>query len=147
MTRRRAFGSVERRKRKDGSWKPGFYAKFTHQGRRYVRTGGPTEAHARKKLSAAQGLLAAGVPIERVLSEVFGDFDGAKLTFKAAAPLYLEYPEPRKRPNTFRGDVTRFRMLCRASRAREFLSRLSSDRIARHVQHRMAHGRSAATIN
>ena len=74
MANRRAFGSVERRKRKDGTYKPNHYAKFIWRGRRYVRAAGPTAAHAKKKLAAAHGLLAAGVTIEEVLSEVFGDF-------------------------------------------------------------------------
>ena len=147
MTRRRAFGTVERRKRKDGSHKPGFYAKFVWESRRYVRKGGPTAAHARKKLSAAQGLLEAGVPIGSVLSEVFGDFDGTRLSFKSAAALYLEYAEPRKRPSTFAADSGRLSLLCREPWANEYLSRITSERIARHVQQRMANDAKPATVN
>ncbi|MEE8106097.1 MAG: site-specific integrase [Planctomycetota bacterium] len=147
MANRRAFGSIERRKRKDGSYKPGHYAKFVWQGRRYVRSGGPTKAHARDKLDTAHGLLAAQVPIEQVLAEVFGDFDGTRLSFADAVPLYLEYAEKRKRHSTFETDVKRFKVILGYPWTRQYLARIRPDDLTKFVTARLDEGTGPATIN
>ncbi len=144
---RRTFGTVERRKREDGTFKPGYYAKFTWKSRRYVRSGGPEKSHARRKLDAAHGLLKSGVAIEDVLSEVFGDFCGSRLTFREASALYLEYAKPRKRDSTFSADVSRFRVLCKEPWAEEYLARVTPEHISRHVQRRLAAGSKPGTVN
>ncbi len=85
---RRAFGTIKTRKHK-----PGFYCEFTWQGRRYQRAARPTRSGAASKLAKAHADLERGVSLEGVLSDVFGDPSGARMTFRDAAPLYLEHAE------------------------------------------------------
>ena len=144
---RRTFGSIERRKRKDGTYKPNFYAKFVWKGQRYVRSAGPTRSHARSKLDSAHGLLMSGVSIEDVLAEVFGDFTGTRLSFADAVPLYLEYASTRKRQSTFDCDVRRFRVILRYPWTREFLANVRTDHLTRFVTKRLDEGTGPATIN
>lgn len=117
--KRRPFGSIIQRPPR-----PGYYVTFVWGGRRVKRSAGPTKAAARKKLAAAEALLKSGVGLDEVLAEVFGDFHGTRLTFRDAAPLYLEYAQGRKKESTLRGDVPRLRVLCRSAWSGKFLSQI-----------------------
>ena len=80
MAKRRAFGSIKVQKDR-----PGFYAVFHWDGRRYKRAISNRKVAARK-LSAAHALLEGGTPIREVLAECFGDRSGSRMTFREAAP-------------------------------------------------------------
>ncbi|MBI3272210.1 MAG: site-specific integrase [Planctomycetes bacterium] len=142
MKKRRAFGTVLARPPR-----PGFYALFTWQGRRYLRSAGPTRTVAEKKLATAHATLTGGVPVATVLAEVFGDTRGARLTFKDAAPLYLEHAHARKKPSTFAGDVKRLRVLLRAPWAGSLLSHVRAQDLERWAAERQKEGASGATVN
>ena len=77
--RRRHFGSIFRRK-----GKAGWYVKFAWEANTYRKAVGPDPALGQTKLAAAEALLRAGTSIQEVLSEVFGDFNGTRLTFADA---------------------------------------------------------------
>ncbi len=117
--KRRPFGSIIQRPPR-----PGYYVTFVWGGRRIKRSAGPTKAAARKKLAAAEALLKGGVDLNEVLAEVFGDFHGTRLTFREAAPLYLEYAQGRKKESTLRGDVPRLRVLCRSQWSGKYLAQI-----------------------
>ena len=128
---RRAFGTIKKRGNR-----PGYYVAFSHNGRRYERAGGPTKAVARKKLNAVHACLEMGQSIGEVLSSVFGEFHGSRLTFRDAAPLYLDYARTRKKPSTLKNDVHRLRLLCAAPWAGEYLAKVTPEAIAAWVQDR-----------
>ena len=115
----RQWGEV--RSRRD---RPGFRVRFTHEGRTYERAAGSSWAGADKKRRQVQTLLESGLSIGEVLAHVFGDFHGAKLTFREAAPLYLEYAATRKKPSTLKGDTQRLRLLCTGRWAGKVLGRI-----------------------
>lgn len=117
--KRRPFGSILQRPPR-----PGFYVTFTWEGRRIKRSAGPTKAAARKKLTAAEALLKSGVDLSEVLAEVFGDFHGTRLTFRDAAPLYLDYAQGRKKESTLQVDVPRLRVLCRSGWSAKYLAEI-----------------------
>lgn len=123
MTRKKAkprpWGEI--RNRRD---RPGFRVRFTWQGVTYERAAGTSWSAADKKRRETRVLLERGVPIDEVLSHIFGDLSGARLSFKDAAPHYLAYAATRKRESTLKGDTHRLRLLCRAPWAKKVLSRI-----------------------
>ncbi len=141
MAKRRAFGSIKVQKDR-----PGFYAVFHWDGRRYKRAISNRKVAARK-LSAAHALLEGGTPIREVLAECFGDRSGSRMTFREAAPLYLEFAELHKKPSTFRGDVSRLKLLLRASWAGCYLTAITPADLTRWAEGRRAEGVSGATVN
>lgn len=70
--------------------------------------------------------LNGGTPIDKVLSEVFGDFHGAALTVRDAIPLYLADAAQRKRPTTIEGDTYRLAQVGEARWAGKVLGRVTS---------------------
>ena len=120
--KRRPFGSIVERK-----GRPGYYVRFTVHGTRVERAGGPTRAVARKLLAATEALLASGHTLQDVLASVFSESVGARLTFKAAAGLYLEYASARKRESTLKRDAQRLRTMSAAPWANAPLSSLRPD--------------------
>ena len=142
MARRRAFGSIEKRKSK-----PGFYVRIRWNGRRIRRAGGPTKAVAQAKLSTAHALLEKGFTIEDVLAEVFGDTAAGIPTFREAATPYLKDAENRKKPSTLAVDTNRIRRICRAPWAGGRLDKIGSDHLARWANDRLAEGVCGSTVN
>lgn len=138
----RAWGEI--RNRAD---RPGFRVRFQHDGRTYERAAGSTWAAADKKRRQAQTLLEAGTAIGDVLAHVFGDFHGSRLTFRDAAPLYLEHAATRKKASTLKGDVHRLRILCVAPWARKLLAKIQSRDFLPWIASRQKDGASGATIN
>jgi integrase len=70
--KKRYFGSVYQRKSR-----PGFYIRYTHHGRRYVRHGGDTRDEAEKELADTFLRISSGLPHdlpEPDRSVLFGDF-------------------------------------------------------------------------
>ncbi len=131
MARRRAFGTIEQR-----SPRPGFYVVFHWQGRRYRRSVGPSKKVATQKLSTVHALLEGGMPIGEVLAEVFGDASGARMTFRQAAPLYLEHAEREKKSSTFAVDATRLRAILRAPWTGRYLSAITVTDLVRWADQR-----------
>lgn len=127
--------------------RPGWYVAFTAEGRKVKRSGGRTEAAARKRLEKARQYLEDGASLADVLAHVFGDFNGASLTLRTAAPLYLDYAKGRKRPSTLRGDVGRLRVLCRSAWSAKVLGRVEPRDLLAWVAEREREGVSGATIN
>ncbi len=140
--RRRTFGSVFKRPPR-----PGFYVRFRHRGREVVRHAGFTRDAANKKLARAHALLADGQPLEEVLGDVFGDFTGARLTFKDAIPSYLEFARTRKRASTLARDTRRFKHLRKCPWAKEFLADVTPKQLTRFASDRIEAGASGATVN
>ncbi len=139
---RRAFGTIKTRK-----GKPGFYVKFAWQGRAYRRHAGPTRSGAASKLAKAHADLERGMALEEVLSSVFGDPRGSRMTFRDAAPLYLEHAQARKKASTFAADVRRLRPLLAATWAGKYLSEIRPEDLARFIDERRAGGAAGPTIN
>lgn len=141
---RNRFGTVRYRQDRD-AW----FVQFTWDGRQYQRRAGTTEAQATRKLDAVREARDAGRRLSTVLHDVFGDVTGHKLTFRDAAPMYLQYAEAHKKPSTFRGDVHRLRILCRAPWAGKYLGQVDAHDLMRWQSHRMSgqNGVSGATVN
>src|SRR5687768_14278001 len=92
---KRVFGSIEPR-----SDRPGFYVRFSWRGARYRRYGGLSRTIAEARLARVHAILDREGRIEMALSEVFGDFDGSKMTFREAVVHYLAFATARRRPST-----------------------------------------------
>ena len=115
--RSRRWGAIRRR-----GDRTGFTVRFHHGGRTFDRSGGTTWAVADKKRRQAHTLLEAGVSVDEVLAQVFGDFHGARLTFREACPHYLAYAGGRKRPSSLADDTYRLAAIARAPWAGKMLS-------------------------
>jgi hypothetical protein len=141
---RRSFGSVIWREDR-----PAFYVRFTHQGSRIQRRVGESQIEAERVLKDIGRRIELGSSLSAILTEVFGDVTGHQLTLRDAAPLYLEYTEARKRPSTFRNDVSRLRGLLRAPWATKPLGVVSVADLTAWASRRMSGKRrvSGATVN
>ena len=113
----RRWGAIRRREDRAG-----YTVRFHHGGRTFDRSGGTTWAVADKKRRQAHTLLEAGVSVDEVLAQVFGDFHGARLTFRDACPHYLAYATGRKRPSSLADDRYRLAAIARAPWAGKMLS-------------------------
>ena len=142
MARRRAFGSIEKRR-----GKPGYYCRFRWQGRRIRRAAGPTKSVAQSKLSRAHALLEKGFSIEEVLAEVFGDVHGPQMSFQKAVDEYLPYAKGRKKESTYERDVIRLRRVCRASWARKPIADIQPRNAQRWLSELQDTGLSGSTLN
>ena len=127
--------------------RPGYVVRFSHEGRRIARSAGKSWAEADKKRRAARALVEAGVSLDDVLASVFGDVGGSGLTFRDAAPLYLEYASQRKKPSTLRSDVHRLRGLCKATWAARPLAAIEPRQLRNWMDKRRRSGVSGATLN
>lgn len=116
-----------------------FYVRFTAEGRKFERGPFPTEAKARKARDKARLLLEDRAPVADVLANVFGDFDGSRLTFRAAAAKYLEAVKAEKKATTYETDVYRLRTAVGAPWAGKLLARVEpADLIAWRASRRKA---------
>ena len=142
--KRRTFGTIMTDRRRPGH----FYVRFPWtDGRLIKRYGGPSRQLAAERLSAVHALKVRGASLEEVLSTAFGEATGARLSFREAAPLYLEYAEGRKKPSTFKRDVARLRTLCAAPWASKHLGSIRPEDLARYAASRETAGISGPTIN
>lgn len=141
---RRSFGSVVWRNDRQA-----FYVMFTHEGRRIQRLIGDSRVEAERVMQDVRRRVQLGSSLSALLNEVFGDVTGHQLTFRDAAPLYLEYAEARKRTSTFRNDVSRLRGLLRAPWATKPLAVVSVADLTAWASRRMTGKRrvSGATVN
>lgn len=114
----RPWGSIRQ------SGKARYFVRFTAEGHQYERGPFSTWNAADKMRRRARALLEAGTPIADVLSGVFGDFAGARLTFRDAAPHYLAFAANRKRASSLADDRYRLGQLCRAPWAGKILGTL-----------------------
>lgn len=140
--RRRAFGTVIRRK-----GKPGFHAAFVWEGKRYWRAAGPTREVAAQNLVKIHALLMSGRSVADGLAEVLGEVGGSRRSFRDAAPLYLEYAKARKKASTWESDLRRMRVLLDAPWAAKHLGHIDAGDITRWVHERTKDGASGATLN
>ncbi|MCB9824185.1 MAG: site-specific integrase [Planctomycetes bacterium] len=126
-----------------------FYVMFTHEGRRIQRLIGDSRVEAERVMQDVRRRVQLGSSLSALLNEVFGDVTGHQLTFRDAAPLYLEYAEARKRTSTFRNDVSRLRGLLRAPWATKPLAVVSVADLTAWASRRMTGKRrvSGATVN
>lgn len=142
MKKRRAFGTVIERPPR-----PGFYALFTWEGRRYCREAGPRVSTAEQKLAAAHALLKGGVRVQEVLAQVFGDIHGERLTFRDAVPLYMKYAATKKKPSTVASDQSRIQVLLRAPWAAKYLVSIRAQDLIRWAEERIGSGVTSSTAN
>ena len=96
---RSAFGRVFRKRPRRG-----WLVRFRHKGREYERGAGPSKGGANRLLAKAHAGLAEGKDLDLVLSEVFGDRLGPKLSLCDAVPLYIEYKRVRHKATTYGAD-------------------------------------------
>lgn len=140
--KRRAFGSVKRR-----TDKPGVYAVFHWQGRRFERSA-PDAKTAEQNLAAAHALLAQRIPLDTVLSEVFGDSNGVRMTFRDAVEPFMSYRATRKKASTLDGDHKRFNVILKAPWAGKLLRDVRTVDVQRWADTRCSEdGASGATVN
>lgn len=142
MSKRRAFGSVEKRK-----GRPGFYVKFSWNGRRHRLVAGRTRRLAEQKLSAVHVLAEKGCTLPEILREVFGIVTGPRITFQEAGDLYLEYSKKKNRTSTYERDVIRMRRVCRAPWSSKGLAEIEPDEIEAWLGSMLEAGRSPSTAN
>ena len=138
----RRFGSVRKRAGRDG-----FYVRFRREGREVERYGGSTKKQAEKKLLRAHAMFEDGETLEAVLSAVFGDFTGERLTFRDAIPHYLAWAETRKKPSTLKTDAQRLGLIASARWSSGYIARIRPDQLSRWAQKRVEDGTSGATVN
>jgi integrase len=132
----RAWGAIRKPRNGHGT----YVVRFAHDGLTYDRGGFTTWGAADKARRRARTLIEAGTPIEGVLSACFGDFLGAELTFRDAAPSYLAFAKPRKRPSTFAADVSRLRVASLAPWAGKRLGKITSADLLAWIADREARG-------
>ncbi len=113
----RPWGTIRRRGDR-------YYVRIVASGHQYERGPFSTWKTADKLRRRARTLLEGGLPIETVLSDCFGDFIGARLTFKEATPHYFAYSASRKRASSTADDRFRLGMLARAPWATKLLATL-----------------------
>lgn len=114
----RPWGSVRQ------AGKSRYFVRFTAEGHQYERGPFSTWNAADKMRRRARALLEAGTAVADVLSGVFGDFAGARLTFREAAPHYLAFAANRKRASSLADDRYRLGQLSRAPWAGKVLGTL-----------------------
>ena len=111
------------------------------------RYGGRTQKQAEKRLLRAHALFENGTPVDDVLSQVFGDFNGERLTFRDAIPHYLAYAETRKKRSTIKTDAQRLGLVSAAGWTTGYLAKIRPEQISRWAQKRVQDGTSGATVN
>ncbi len=146
MAARRDFGSIIR---KAGSTK--YYVRFRagtgSLRRRYDRPAGPTKEIAKRMLLRVQHMLSEGRSIEEVLHEVFGDPLPGRITFREAAPKYLEYARTERRATTMRGYTTYLEQICREPWTAKLLEDIQRTDIVAWRDRRLKEDLSPTTIN
>lgn len=142
MSGRASFGHVFRPKERN-NW----YLRFEWHGRRITRLAGTTRGGAERNRTRVHALLLDGTPVVQVLAEVFNDINGARLSFKELADLYLRAAPQFKKKSTVAGDVKRVAVLKKAIWASTTVSRLRREEINRWVTQRTTDGASGATVN
>ena len=138
----RRFGTVYQRAGRDG-----FYVRFRRDGREVRRFGGSTQKQAEKRLLRAHAMFDDGASVDAVLSQVFGDFDGERLTFRESVAHYLAYAETRKKASTIKADAQRLGLVMRAGWASGYLAKIRPEQISRWAQKRVQDGTSGPTVN
>jgi len=88
-----------------------------------------------------------GATLDAMLCDVFGDFDGERLTFRAAVPHYLAYAETRKKASTIKTDAQRLGLLSSARWTGGYLGKIRPEQITRWAQKRVQGNTSGATVN
>jgi integrase len=135
---------------------PRYYVRFTAGGTRHERGPYSTWNTADKMMRRARALIEGGTPVAEVLAAVFGDFHGSTLTFRDAAPLYLEAAaagatgrkrNKPKKASTLAIDTVRLGLLCAATWAGKPLARVEADEIEKWAESRVTAGASVATVN
>lgn len=104
-----------------------YFVRFTIGRKRYERGPFSTWNAADKMRRRARALLEGGTPLPQVLAGCFGDFLGAKLTFREATAHYLAYAAGRKRETTLAVDRIRLRAFGSAPWAGKILGAIRSD--------------------
>ncbi len=139
---KRSFGSIKQRK-----GRPGFYCVWRHRDIQYRRSAGKTYRSAERALAQVQTLLSEGKSIDHVLGKVFGEATAENLTFKRAAGLYLGDSRTRNSESTYKEDVIRLGVVCRASWASRPLDQIPQAQIAKWIAERRRGGNAPSTCN
>ncbi len=132
---RRVFGSISKPVDRAGC-----FIVFSVDGvrrKRKVRS----EAEGERKLAAIHEMVLSGRGLADVLRGVFGEVTGHGMTFREAAPLLLQYREPRVRASTFKADRYRLRTILRAPWTKKPLVAIQAKDLVQYVSKRMS-GRS-----
>lgn len=116
--------------------RPGWYVAFTAEGRKIRRAAGRTEKVARKRLEKVQQYLEDGARLDDVLAHVFGDFNGARLTVREAAALFLDYLKVRRKESTLRTHAQRLALILRAPWTAKILGRVEPGDLQRWLAER-----------
>ncbi len=133
MNKRSSFGHVFQPKGRN-NW----YLRIEWDGRRIVRLAGTTRTVAERNRSRVHSLLLDGKPLEEVFAEVFNEANGARMTFKELATLYLTSGMLAKKATTIAGHKKRINFLVRTKWASKFINRIQREEINRWVTERMA---------
>lgn len=139
---KRTFGSIEPREDR-----PGFYVRFSWRGTRYRRYGGLSRTIAEARLAKVRAILDREGRIEAALSEVFGDFDGTKLTLREAVEPYLAFASARRKPSTVVSLRQTLALISRASWSAKQLREIRAAEIQTWTTERVTGGVSGATVN
>ena len=143
MARRRAFGTVTKRKGRDG-----YYCLWTWQGQRYRRYGGTAFSAAERKLGRVQALLEGGSDLDTVLAEVFDEVTGVRASMRDLADPFLESRGKQRRETTVTNDRQRLsRILKRASWTGKPIGLVRPEEIERWAARRVDSGLAGPTVN
>jgi site-specific recombinase XerD len=145
MATRRSFGAIIRR---PGSQR--YYVRFQVPGRKPIeRVGGPNKDIAAKKLARIHVLMADGVPLDRILHEVFGDalVGRSSLTLRGAFKPYLEDSVGRRKTSTILGYRSIFDSVARQPWSANDLREVDHRAVKAWIATRHQEGTSGPTLN
>ena len=141
---RRAFGSVTERQHGEETR---YYVRFGWDGNRIHRAVGASRLEAQRILASAESLYRSGETWERAMYALFGDQEGAGVTFMAAVPRYLRHAERRKKPSTLRADKTRLQTISEEPWAKKDVAAITTADLQSWIDRLASEGRKAATLN